>query len=48
MNDTWFDEYVFEIAAPRHLLPAELQVALNGEARVLPAWDPMGALAQDS
>ncbi|HEX9066056.1 MAG TPA: C1 family peptidase [Streptosporangiaceae bacterium] len=45
MNDSWFDEYVFEIAARRDLLPAELQQALGGEPIVLPAWDPMGSLA---
>ena len=46
MNDSWFDEYVFEIAAPRSLLPAELLAALDQEPTVLPAWDPMGALAR--
>ncbi len=46
MNDSWFDEYMFEIAARRELLPAELQAALELEPRVLPAWDPMGALAR--
>lgn len=45
MNDSWFGEYVFEIAARRDLLPAELQAALDLEPIVLPAWDPMGALA---
>ncbi len=45
MNDSWFDEYVFEIAARRDLLPAELQDALAAEPIVLPAWDPMGSLA---
>jgi bleomycin hydrolase len=45
MNDSWFDEYLFEIAARRAYLPAELQAALDQEPRVLPAWDPMGALA---
>jgi bleomycin hydrolase len=45
MNDSWFDEYLFEIAARREFLPAELQAALEMEPRVLPAWDPMGALA---
>ncbi|GAA4211646.1 aminopeptidase C [Actinocatenispora rupis] len=45
MNDSWFDEYVFEIAARRDLLPAALQEALAAEPIVLPAWDPMGALA---
>jgi bleomycin hydrolase len=46
MNDSWFDQYVFEIAARRDALPAELQQALDTEPIVLPAWDPMGALAR--
>ncbi len=45
MNDSWFDEYVFEIAARKSSLPAELVAALDAEPVVLPAWDPMGALA---
>jgi bleomycin hydrolase len=46
MNDSWFDQYVFEIAARRDVLPADLQRALDAEPIVLPAWDPMGALAR--
>jgi bleomycin hydrolase len=46
MNDSWFDEYVFEIAAPKSMLPADLLPALEEEPTVLPAWDPMGALAR--
>lgn len=46
MNDSWFDQYLFEIAARRDSLPAELQAALDAEPIVLPAWDPMGALAR--
>ena len=46
MNDSWFDEYVFEIAARRDSLPEELREALSSEPIVLPAWDPMGALAE--
>jgi bleomycin hydrolase len=46
MNDSWFDEYVFEIAARRSALPDELQRALDTKPIVLPAWDPMGALAR--
>jgi bleomycin hydrolase len=48
MNDSWFDEYVFEIAVRRELLPPELRQALDAPAIVLPAWDPMGALARSS
>jgi bleomycin hydrolase len=46
MNDSWFDEYVFEIAARRSALPEELQQAVGTEPIVLPAWDPMGSLAR--
>jgi bleomycin hydrolase len=45
MNDSWFGEYVFEIAARRSALPAELRAALDEKPIVLPAWDPMGSLA---
>ena len=45
MDDSWFDEYVFEIAVPRSALPDDLREALAQEPIVLPAWDPMGALA---
>jgi bleomycin hydrolase len=46
MNDSWFDEYVFEIALPISALPAALTQALDEAPRTLPAWDPMGALAR--
>jgi len=46
MNDSWFDEYVFEIAARRSALPEELQQAVDTKPIVLPAWDPMGSLAR--
>ena len=45
MNDNWFEEHVFEIAARRSDLSPELQEALDQEPIILPAWDPMGALA---
>jgi bleomycin hydrolase len=45
MNDNWFGEHVFEIAVRRDALPDELRSALDAEPVVLPAWDPMGALA---
>ncbi len=45
MNDNWFGEYVFEIAARKDRLPADLLAALDTEPIVLPAWDPMGSLA---
>jgi len=45
MNDSWFAEYMFEIAVPKEYLLPELQKALDLEPIVLPAWDPMGSLA---
>ena len=45
MNDSWFDEYLFEIAARKSYLPEALRAALEEEPIVLPAWDPMGSLA---
>jgi len=45
MNDSWFDEHMFEIAANRKYLSKELLNALEAEPIILPAWDPMGALA---
>lgn len=46
MNDNWFGEYVLEIAVHRDALRPELRAALDTEPVVLPAWDPMGALAR--
>ena len=45
MNDSWFDEYMFEIAAPKDYLTEKMQAGLETEPVVLPAWDPMGSLA---
>ncbi|MDA8075501.1 MAG: C1 family peptidase [Actinomycetota bacterium] len=46
MNDSWFDEYVFEVAVRKSLLTDDQRAALEQEPIVLPAWDPMGALAR--
>ncbi len=46
MNDSWFDEYMFEIAARKKYLTPELLEALETEPIVLPPWDPMGSLAR--
>ncbi|RYV49460.1 aminopeptidase C [Pengzhenrongella frigida] len=45
MDDSWFDEYVFEVVVRTSALPAEYRTALGAEPVALPAWDPMGALA---
>lgn len=46
MNDSWFDEYVYEIAAHVSMLSPELKKAHDQKPIVLPAWDPMGSLAR--
>jgi bleomycin hydrolase len=46
MNDSWFEQHMFEIAARRSVLPPQLQEAVDLEPIVLPPWDPMGSLAR--
>ena len=46
MNDNWFDDYMFEIAAPTESLTETMREALKTAPIVLPAWDPMGSLAR--
>ena len=45
MNDSWYDQYMFEIAAPTSYLNEKMVAGLEAEPVVLPAWDPMGSLA---
>lgn len=47
MADSWFDEYVFEVAVRRSDLDETERGIVDADAEVitLPAWDPMGALA---
>ena len=45
MNDSWYDQYMFEIAAPKDYLTEKMLEGLDIEPVVLPAWDPMGSLA---
>ena len=41
------DEYVYEVAVPRSLVPAEtLSRAEQRETTALPLWDPMGSVAR--
>jgi len=46
MNDSWFGQYLFEIAARKRYLPKVLRQAAEQKPIVLPAWDPMGSLAR--
>lgn len=45
MNDSWFDQHVFEVAIRKDRLPEEVLAVVETEPLVLPAWDPMGSLA---
>ena len=47
MNDSWYDEHMFEIAAPTDYLTEKMMKGLSTIPVVLPAWDPMGSLAKD-
>lgn len=41
MNDSWFDEYVFQVVVRVGRLPQEVRAALEVEPVMLPSWDPM-------
>ena len=46
MNDSWFDEHMFEVAIEKKYLSPELQQAYEQEPIPLSPWDPMGSLAR--
>ena len=47
MSDEWFDQYLYEVVVSKKYLPAELVNEYETqEAKLLPPWDPMGALAK--
>ncbi|KAJ8043831.1 Bleomycin hydrolase [Holothuria leucospilota] len=45
MSDDWFSEFVYEVVVDKKYLSQEVLEVQNQEPVVLPAWDPMGALA---
>ncbi|KAJ7098554.1 peptidase C1B, bleomycin hydrolase [Mycena belliarum] len=46
MTADWFREFAFQVVVPPKFIPKELlKVFEAGNAQVLDAWDPMGALA---
>lgn len=45
MTDDWFSEFVYEVVVDRKFLAPDVLDVMQQEAVVLPAWDPMGALA---
>ena len=46
MSDGWFSEFVYEVVVNKKMLDQETLDILKQEPVVLPAWDPMGALAK--
>ena len=46
MNDSWFDEYMFEVAIEKKYLSADMLAAWEEDPTVLSPWDPMGSLAK--
>lgn len=46
MTSEWFNEYVFEIVVDKSIVPKEVLDVFQQDPIVLPAWDPMGTLAQ--
>ncbi|GMH92924.1 hypothetical protein TL16_g12490, partial [Triparma laevis f. inornata] len=47
LTDAWFDEYMYQVVVEKKRIEQDdkIKEALKGEVAVLPAWDPMGALA---
>ncbi|KAI3388915.1 hypothetical protein SNEBB_006741 [Seison nebaliae] len=45
MSDQWFDEYVFMVVVNKKYVPADVLKAEESTPIQLPAWDPMGTLA---
>lgn len=45
MTSDWFKEFVFEIVVDKKVVPQEVLDTGDREPVLLPAWDPLGALA---
>jgi len=46
MTSDWFKEFVFEIVVDKSIVPPEILAVGEMEPIILPAWDPLGALAK--
>lgn len=42
----WFKEFVFEVVVDKKYVPENVLAVFKQDPIVLPAWDPMGTLAQ--
>lgn len=45
LTEPWFREFVFEVVVDKKFVPQEVLEVFKQDAKVLPAWDPMGTLA---
>ncbi|KAL9089646.1 MAG: hypothetical protein Q9165_005678 [Trypethelium subeluteriae] len=45
MADAWFDEFTYQVVVDPSCVSEELRKVLKQKPKVLPRWDPMGALA---
>ena len=45
MSDKWMDEFVYQVVVDPSFVSQEVRDVLNKEPKMLPLWDPMGALA---
>ncbi|XP_046385632.1 bleomycin hydrolase isoform X2 [Ischnura elegans] len=45
MSSEWFKEFVFEVVVDKKFVPQEVMDVFELKPIVLPAWDPMGTLA---
>ena len=48
MTSEWFKEYVFEVVVDKSIVPKEVMDVFSQDPVILPAWDPMGTLAEVS
>lgn len=46
MSADWFKEFVFEVVVDKSHVPADVLAVMEKQPIVLPAWDPMGTLAE--
>jgi len=45
MSDKWMDEFVYQAVVEPRFVSKEVRDVLDMKPKVLPRWDPMGALA---
>jgi bleomycin hydrolase len=45
MESSWYSEFVFQVVVHKRFVDEATLAVLETPPRVLPPWDPMGALA---